>query len=268
MLAGQSAVACSLGGGTSLWMRGMSGYNNKLLTHPLPPYSVRASRRARRAQLKVTPHGRVEVVIPKGFNEKAVAAFVMQHRDWLHRTLWRVEQQRSIDPDLSAEVPRRLKLLALDSSWEVLYRETRKAVALTELSAPNKRLLVCAADEAGSRELLGSWLTQTAKTRLLPWLEQLSQEWGLTYSSSRVRCQKTRWGSCSAKGTININRNLLFLPPPLVRHLFIHELCHTRFLNHSSQYWSLVATIEPDYRRLEAELRGASRYVPLWAFPG
>jgi hypothetical protein len=57
---------------------------------------------------------------------------------------------------------------------------------------------------------------------------------------------------------------LLFLDPPLVRYLFVHELCHTRHLNHSTAFWRLVQRIEPDFQRLEARLTDAWRAVPAW----
>ena len=60
--------------------------------------------------------------------------------------------------------------------------------------------------------------------------------------------QRTRWGSCSNSGTISLNAALLFLEPPLVRYLFIHELCHLIALNHSRRFWAAVARYEPDYR--------------------
>jgi hypothetical protein len=79
-----------------------------------------------------------------------------------------------------------------------------------------------------------------------------------------VRRQKTRWGSCSSRGTISLNAKLLFLPPPLVDHLLLHELCHTRHMDHSPAYWTCVAGFEPDYRRLENEVTRGNRYVPAW----
>ena len=120
-------------------------------------------------------------------------------------------------------------------------------------------------DTQCSQNILQKWLTFMAKEHLMDWLVTLSDELELPFNKVIVRAQKTRWGSCSARKTISINRNLLFLPAPLVRYLFIHELCHTVHLNHSARYWSLVGKVEPDYKRLENELRDASRYIPLWA---
>jgi hypothetical protein len=79
-----------------------------------------------------------------------------------------------------------------------------------------------------------------------------------------VRRQRTRWGSCSRAGTISINACLMFQSPDVVRYLFVHELCHTRHLNHSRSFWRLVARYEPAYEAREAALSQAWRIVPAW----
>ncbi len=79
------------------------------------------------------------------------------------------------------------------------------------------------------------WLTQRAKENLIPWLKRVSDETELPYSSVSIRQQQTRWGSCSSRGSISLNARLLFLPPELVTYVLVHELCHTRYLNHSAE---------------------------------
>jgi predicted metal-dependent hydrolase len=82
-----------------------------------------------------------------------------------------------------------------------------------------------------------------------------------------LRRQRTRWGSCSAKGTISLNMCLMFQRPAVVRYLLVHELCHRRQLNHSPRFWSLVESFEPQWRVLDAELLRGWQNVPAWVFP-
>ena len=79
-----------------------------------------------------------------------------------------------------------------------------------------------------------------------------------------MRCQRSRWGSCSARGTISLNLALLFQPEDVVRYLLCHELAHTRHMNHSSRFWRLVAECEPRWRELDAALLQGWRNVPQW----
>ena len=83
---------------------------------------------------------------------------------------------------------------------------------------------------------------------------------------SSVRRQRTRWGSCSNKGTISLNVCLMFQRPEVVRYLIIHELCHRRHMNHSKRFWSLVASFEPGWKPLDVELLQGWRNVPAWVF--
>ena len=82
----------------------------------------------------------------------------------------------------------------------------------------------------------------------------------------QLRCQRTRWGSCSIRGTISVNVCVAFLGQELLRYLLLHELCHTREMNHSRRFWALVGRHEVEYRRLDRELTGGWRSVPGWIF--
>jgi len=79
-----------------------------------------------------------------------------------------------------------------------------------------------------------------------------------------VRKQRTRWGSCSTRGTITLNVCLLFQPPEVVRYLYLHELTHLRHMNHSARFWAAVGRLEPAWRELDAQLARGWQRVPAW----
>jgi predicted metal-dependent hydrolase len=68
-------------------------------------------------------------------------------------------------------------------------------------------------------------------------LRRLAQRYGFSYNKVSIRNQKTRWGSCSAKGNISLNVKLVALPPELLDYVLLHELVHTRVHNHSRKFW-------------------------------
>lgn len=70
-----------------------------------------------------------------------------------------------------------------------------------------------------------------------------------------IKNQKTRWGSCSRKGNININYKIALLPDHLAEYLIVHELCHLGQFDHSHKFWDLVGKTIPDYRQKRKELR-------------
>ena len=224
-----------------------------------PPYTVRVSNRAKRLQLKVLRTGKVEVVAPKGFDLKHIPHFVARHREWVEHTLTKFAVN-----DI-ATLPAHIHLPALAEQWHVSYAHPLGPTAHNVADAPP--VSIDATTPADARRQLHLWLNQRAKATLTPWLEQLSQQLGLAFKRTTIRAQKTRWGSCSSRLTISLNRNLLFLAPELTHYVMIHELCHTVHMNHSPAYWQLVGDIEPDYRSLDARLRHSRHDVPGWALP-
>ncbi|MDO8584025.1 MAG: SprT family zinc-dependent metalloprotease [bacterium] len=86
-------------------------------------------------------------------------------------------------------------------------------------------------------------------------LKRLNAAYGFTYHLVRVKNQKSKWGSCSRKGAINVNYKILYLPPLLVDYLLVHELCHLKEMNHGPRFWQLVGQTVPDYKERRKQLR-------------
>lgn len=78
---------------------------------------------------------------------------------------------------------------------------------------------------------------------------------GVDYGRITIRSQRTRWGSCSAKGNLNFNCLLSLCPEEVRDYVVIHELCHRKQLNHSPRFWAEVAAVCPDYIRHRAWLK-------------
>ena len=78
---------------------------------------------------------------------------------------------------------------------------------------------------------------------------------GVNYGRITIRNQKTRWGSCSAKGNLNFNCLLMLAPDEVQNYVVIHELCHRKEMNHSPKFWSELAKIMPDYEKYRRWLK-------------
>jgi predicted metal-dependent hydrolase len=226
------------------------------------PFSVRESPRARRLTVRVYPGGRVEVTVPSGTRPDLVEGFVTRHRAWIDRKV-AVFSNR---PDPAREpLPERIVLQASGREWQVAYLPGSRALVRPR-GGGELEVRGDPARQADTRRALRAWLADEARLTLEPWLARLAAEGDFHYERVQLRRQRTRWGSCSRSGTISLNVSLVFQPPAVVRYLLLHELCHTRHMNHSPRFWRLVAEHEPDFRQLDRALTRGWQHVPGWVY--
>jgi predicted metal-dependent hydrolase len=226
-------------------------------------WRVRRSGRARRLSVRVFRDGGVEIVVPARVGPQLVAAFVARHREWIER------QQRRVPTIDCSFPPSQIVLGALGETW--LCRVVPQGPLLREYGAGGNdpggggvlELCLTRGELAVRRALLG-WLVAHAAAALQPALAALALRMGHSYRRLQVRTQRTRWGSCSTRGTISLNCCLLFHRPEVVRYLCVHELAHLAHMNHSARFWQHVARFEPQWRELDRELARGWGVVPGW----
>jgi predicted metal-dependent hydrolase len=238
---------------------------------PLPPYALLRNPRARNIILKVLPRRGLVVVLPPGTSAADARDAVDRRRDWIADALARLDAQgllRTATPEL----PERLTLPAIGLDCAVLLLRRPGARSRLERSAGRIAVTTGAATPeaatADALRLLRRLVTQLAKTHLPARLRELSRVCRLPYAETRIRAQRRRWGSCSAANNIQLNCKLLFLPPELVDHVLIHELCHTRRHDHGPEFHALLARLSPDAKALERRLTQAGACVPAWMEDG
>ena len=98
-------------------------------------------------------------------------------------------------------------------------------------------------------------LRKRAKAYLPVRLAELAAEHGFTYNQVRIKHNVSNWGSCSVKGNINLNLNLMRLPQDLQDYVMLHELCHLKHMNHGKEFHALLESICPKHRELRVKLR-------------
>ncbi|WP_455219115.1 M48 family metallopeptidase, partial [Kaarinaea lacus] len=169
--------------------------------------------------------------------------------------------------ELDSLQPAEIKLPATQEYWKVVYSTGAPQLSIEQNPVTNVGVMhLMIEHEKNTADLLKTWLTDKAKATLLPWLRQVSQETGLNYNTANIRSQKTRWASCSSRKNISLNRCMLFLEPKEVQYLLIHELCHTREMNHSRRFWNLVSQFVPDYPEKERLINECCYKLPRWVY--
>ena len=226
-------------------------------------YSIKHHVRARHIKIKINGLGKIQVVAPRGVGSGDIHHFVQSNTDWIVKTIDKLKDDRINHPNLGSQPPQTIALLSLSKKFSISYLPVVKKAQIEE---NNHELLVYTSSDDESVNLLRSWIQKKAKQILIPWLNEISSTHQIEFNKVSIRGQKTRWGSCSSKKNINLNRNLLFVQPELVNYLMVHELSHIIQPNHSKRFWSQVAQCEPNYRDLDRQLSQSHKTVPLWAY--
>ena len=92
-------------------------------------------------------------------------------------------------------------------------------------------------------------LAEKAKTIIADRVEYYAPKIGVTYNRVTIRCQRTRWGSCSSKGNLNFNCLLALFPVEIIDSVVVHELCHRKHMNHSPQFYAEIEKVFPEYKK-------------------
>lgn len=217
----------------------------------LPNYTIRRSKRAKRINIRLCPDRGLELIIPIRSSENAALEFLYQQKNWL------LKHQELLQPKpIITELPKEILLLAFEKAWKIRYETVSGYKKIKLLQLPNEIVLYGEKLELEKCLIeLKQWLYMIAEKEFYRWLKQLSECYQLPFQSLSIRNQSTRWGSCTPEKNISLNVKLMFLPRSITEYVLIHELCHTRYLDHSIKFWRLVASFVPDYKNQVRQLK-------------
>lgn len=223
-----------------------------------PPYQVRRHRRARSVKLRAEQHQGLRITVPYRFSMRELPGILEENKDWIIKQLSRIQLQPSLD------LPDSITFYSTQQTWKINYEATAAIFKIIKQSDNEIVLKGDQTDQQRCRKVLLHWIKKQSKLHLTTELQRISEEIQLPYDGLIIRSQKTVWGSCTSRKSISLNYKLFLLPAHLMRYVIIHELCHTKYLNHSVNFWSLVARFDPGYKMHRRELRHADRYIPAW----
>ena len=209
--------------------------------------------------LTVTPEG-LTVRAPRWTPVGEVEAFIRQ------KSVWVLDKLRA-SRDRAGALDRARIVWADDCTFDYLGQGIRLRLDPTQSRAhallpadgdqpPTLCLgLAQAATEAQIRDAAQAWLARQAKALFVQRLDHFAPQLGVTYRSLRLSSAGTRWGSASADGTIRLNWRLIHLSMEMIDYVVVHELSHLRHMDHSPQFWDVVASVLPDHGERRLALR-------------
>ena len=209
--------------------------------------------RARRYVLRLRPDGTARITIPRGGSETIARQFAAKNIAWLQRQMERV-------------AARPVGNTAWSVGSEIYFRGEPVLIAAGEGEGANiihfaDQTLRVTSLEQDCRPVIERHLHRLATVELPPRVFHFAQLHSLIVQRVTVRNQKSRWGSCSRRGTISLNWRLMQAPGFVADYIILHELMHLRQMNHSPQFWQEVELVCPDFQMAESWLKAHGRLL-------
>jgi hypothetical protein len=201
--------------------------------------------------LQCLPNGKLLVCAPSRMSKREILDFVEKKRAWIERSRKiLIEQRRQKD-----------ELTLMDGSLFPFLGRAFRVMRVGEGEAPvivdyeEERILIHDEDDDGAKIALLAFIRKVAENYLPVRVGELAGHMGLGYKVIRIKDQKTRWGSCSSRGNLNLNARIMLASPEVIDYLIIHELSHLVQMNHSEAFYQIVERFCPEYRRQQAWLK-------------
>lgn len=192
--------------------------------------------------LTLRANGRIGVSAPKGTRVAAIRSILRDNAGWIDQHLSRFQNLRKEHPlpefregDQFYFLGRELRLVFAPGRERITFT-VREGQLVAHIPESHEN------DRHDVRAALIDFYKQIGSHYMRARLEKLRRKMGVRPRSVRFLSQNSRWGSCSAKGRINLNWRLIFAPPEVIDYIIVHELAHLRFYNHSKQFWDFVGS--------------------------
>lgn len=204
--------------------------------------TIRRSVRASSVKISVAPDGTLRASLPPYAPLFMLKNLIKSSRNQLRKML--EQQAPTYTLHNGMQIGKSHKLI-VGKSIRTSVRRTGQSIAVA--LAPGDTLQD-AKVERMVRDAIIAALRVEAKSYLPKRLAFLAEKLGCHYEKVRFSHASTRWGSCSSTGTISLNIALMSLPFELIDYVIVHELCHTKQMNHSRAFWSLVESADSHYK--------------------
>jgi predicted metal-dependent hydrolase len=185
----------------------------------------------------VSENGNVCVIVPDSFTMQDVEVLVHKKKKWLENQLNYFGRKAKIELG-------RNQLLLFGNRYNYFYDGAcRRKVVIN-----HEHKTICSAKNLLDKEVQEKWYKSIAKKQLTKRIKELANNLGFVYQRLYIRSQKKKLGNCSKDKNISLNWRLIKAPNVVIDYLIVHELVHTKVMNHSTSFWTLLKSVYPDYK--------------------
>lgn len=225
------------------------------------PVSVRRSIRARHMRLTVKLEGsQVILTLPRLATVNQARRFAQSKTSWIEKQWKKVQKNQSQQIKHKYEPGEKFYYLGEEVVLCICSDQIHKH---QKIRVRENSLIICLEGTKKTKEMIEDFYRKKASEIIHDRLQYFNEHYQFIYHRVTFRNQKTRWGSCSAKGNLNFNWRLAMAPIEVIDYVVVHELCHLEQMNHSPQFWALVSQLIPTYKVRRKWLREKSHLLEL-----
>jgi predicted metal-dependent hydrolase len=203
--------------------------------------------------LIVQRDGKVVVRAPARVSRRQILAFVQNKSAWLDKTLEKMRKNPAAPAGCHFEEGELFWFLGRKIPLRLVAHQ--KAALLLDQCFQDHCFKLKVDQQPQARLHFENWYKSQARRLLTERTAFYSQKFGFSYKKINITSARTRWGSCSTRGSISYTWRLVLAPLDVIDYVILHELTHTRAPNHSQKFWSLLEAVLPDYRLRRAWLK-------------
>jgi predicted metal-dependent hydrolase len=212
--------------------------------------------KARNLRITINPANGIKVTVPRFASMDNAFRFVEEKKKWIKNNLEKYKNYRSSQTIFQPGTEFRTYKheLFFENTSDTDLKAKIKEGRITILY-PSVDILLSQSGQNLVRKAIEYALRLEAKAILPDRIAQIAKKYGFNYKSTRFKNLKSRWGSCSSAGNINLNIHLMRLPDHLINYVILHELVHTVHRNHGKGFWDMLNALCGDAKGLRNEMR-------------
>lgn len=206
-------------------------------------------RNSRSIKISIDRDNHTRVTLPPWMPYSAGIQFVKSKQDWI---ISHQKPKERLSNGMAIGKAHRLCFVI-----NALVSQTSSRITDTEVRiVVNSDSQVCRPDVQKTARQASIRAMRQEANKLLPIRhKQIAEQFGFDYTKPKIKHLKARWGSCSHKKDITFNLFLMQMPWELIDYVILHELVHTRILNHGANFWSEMEKYLPNPKALRKKLR-------------
>jgi predicted metal-dependent hydrolase len=232
------------------------------INNTVVPYSIYRRKGNKHVRLSVTHKGDVRISVPWRYPARFIPGVFRQHAAWLLNKIQDSHKRLPRGPKYHDGT----RILFRGNTYRLVFQYHGASNAGIRLIGEEARLTLPDGYKEkrnidGIDAFMAGWYRHHAEAYIPGRVAALAEPMNLQYNAVRLKDLRSRWGSCSVEKNLNFNIRLMCLAPEIIDYVIIHELSHLIELNHSAEFWKIVARYCPEYKRLRKDLRNEGKLL-------